>query len=183
LIVVNLGTLLFMNRPRWVLRAEAALAPRVSPRVAERIRFGGFLVHHYAHLVGLDNRWEMFNHFARFNWLYLIKGVYQDGAIVVLPLSRQSPRTFWDWLLFDLKEGKFQHNILHNQTAKAAYARYLCRAYPTHQGVPIAAIRWEFRLQKLNPPAEAARRGAPGEPYSPAHLLHAFSCPTTGSGS
>ena len=179
LIVFNFAAVLFMNRPAWVVRQERALAARVSPLTAHRFQQAGWLLHQYAHVAGLDNRWQMFSHNSRFNWWYVIRGAYADGTTAVLPLPRQSARSFWQHMLFDFKEAKFHLNIYGNEPARAAYARYLCREYPQRGQAPISLIIWELHHQMILPPSETATRGAHVEPQSHSRVLGQFTCPSS----
>lgn len=177
-IALNLATVLFMNRPAWVTQAiNRALAASHSSIIGQWERGGEWLIAQYAHAVGLDNRWQMFSHNSRFNWWYVIEGRYADGAIVVLPLPRQSRRTFWQWALFDFKVAKFHLNLYTDPAAREAYAHYLCRHYPLHANAPIQAIVWELHHQMIRDPMEAAAQGSHLEPHSYGQLLHDFQCP------
>ena len=160
-IVLNLFTVLFMNRPVPLgKRLNVAMNRHVGPTTAYRLRYSSYLVQRYAHLVGLDNRWQMFGRLPRFNWWYVIKARYDGAEGVVLPLAMQAPRTVWQNLLFDFKEGKFYLNIYLRPTYRRAYAYYLCRQFPSRDGTQIASIVYELHWQHLYPLAKAAELGA-----------------------
>ena len=180
-ILLNVATVFFMNRPLWLSqRASHLLSTSLSPMGAYRVRFCGWLMMWYAHVTGLDNRWQMFSHNSRFNWWYVINARYADSTTVVLPLPRQSPRTFWQRTLFDHKEAKFHLNIYGDPSARERYARYLCRQYPVHEGSPITGIIWELHHQMILNPKEAAVRGTHLEPNSYGRVLNTFPCPGHG---
>ena len=110
-IILNIFTVLFMNRPEW-------------------------LIMHYAHLVGLDNRWIMFSRLPRFNWWYVFKAKYSDGTEVVLPLPRQSNRALLE-RYFDFREAKFHLNIYNNPSAREAYANQYCINLPAQPTIQV----------------------------------------------
>src|SRR5258707_6027873 len=90
-IVLNLGTVLFMNRPEPVMRVSDDFLDKLSPQGAYRLSYAGWLLAEYAHKSGLDNRLQMFGRQSRFNWWFLIKAK-TDTATVDLPLPLQSHR-------------------------------------------------------------------------------------------
>jgi len=122
----------------------------------------------YAHYTGLDNRWQMFGLQSRFNWWYVIKARYREGSReeeIVLDLPRQSeqsgvPRTRWQYHFFDFREGKFHLNMYREPYDRAAYARYLARKYPEHDGMPVESVVYELHFQHIKPPEEARRTGS-----------------------
>jgi hypothetical protein len=169
-ICMNIATVLLANSP-------AQLYPAVeNAALPYAVRYGAWLVMQYAHLTGLDNQWRMFSHNSRFNWRFLIRADYTDGSQVVLPLPRQSRRTFWQWLLVDFKEAKFHLNIYSKPQGRVAYSRYLCRRYAAHNGAPAVAIVWELDYQNILNPEEAGRRGTHLEPQRRREPLHTVSC-------
>ena len=111
-VILNIFTVLFMNRPHFFIKyVNEAIDSYKNPMFAWKLRMGSWYIARYAHLVGLDNRWQMFGRQSRFNWWYDIKAKYSNDEIVLLPLPRQSKKTFLEWLLFDFKEAKFHLNL------------------------------------------------------------------------
>jgi hypothetical protein len=161
-VLTNLATVFFVNLPlHW---KENFLGWAATTRSAEdlyRLQMASWHMQRYAYFAGLDNRWQMFGYQSRFNWWYVIRGVYGDGThenVVLLPLPNQSGRTICETFLFDLKESKFELNIYLNPTAREAYSRYIARQFPERDGMPIRAVRWELGCQNIVPPDEAIGR-------------------------
>jgi len=174
-IVLNLGTVLFMNRPAPVMQATDDLLGKLSPLAAYRFSYTGWLTAEYAHKSGLDNRWQMFGRQSRFNWYFLIKAK-TDAATTVLPLPRQSPRTFWQKTFFDYKEAKFHLNLYGNRFLREAYASYLCRKYSVPGQPHIQSIIYELHYQNLLSPADAAKYGRHTELESYTQTWDEFPC-------
>ena len=151
LIILQPLTFCYMNSPAWV-----------SP-LMDRFLLGK-RVEAYARLVGLESRWQMYSELPVFNWWFVIQARYADGALVLLPLPRQSPRTFWQCQLFDLKEAKFHHGLLSDPIAKQAYSRYLCRTYSNHDTAAISEIVWATQWQNILDPNDTHRRGTHLDP-------------------
>jgi hypothetical protein len=166
-VLLNLATVLWTNTPPSVLQVcREAVDAHFSPQNAYRIRYVDWRWQQYAHVVGLNNRWQMFGRQSRFNWWYSIRAIYSDGETeksVLLPLPNQSPRTFLDRYVFDLKECKFELNIYLNEVARESYSRYLMRQYSEHEGMPIRSIRWFLGTQMILEPKDAVAQ----------HRLHA----------
>ena len=136
-IILNIFTVLFMNRPEWLKNAEALFLERnFSPTGKYRVQYSEWLIMHYAHLVGLDNRWIMFSRLPRFNWWYVFKAKYSDGTEVVLPLPRQSNRALLE-RYFDFREAKFHLNIYNNPSAREAYANQYCINLPAQPTIQV----------------------------------------------
>jgi hypothetical protein len=175
-VTLNIATVLYMNRPAGP-QPPAPGAPGTSPPAPVSLPgVVGLADKLYAHLTGLDNRWQMFGALPRINWWFLIKAEYADGTTVVLPLPLQSERTFWQRALFDFKEMKFHNNIYNEAPGRRAYASYLSRQYPSHEGAPIKAIIWELHGQKIRPPWVAAAQGSHLEPRTVSRVLDVFPC-------
>lgn len=160
-VVLNVLTIARANVPdcvgeyvtRWIEAYE-----KTSPATAYRIKNLGWRWRQYGYNAGIDNRWTMFGYQSRWNWWYDIRAIYSDGNSehsVLLPLPNQSSRTLAQKQIFDLKERKFELNLYGNAVAREAYARYLARQYPTHEGMPIKSIRWYLGTQGILPPDEA----------------------------
>ena len=176
-IVLNIVTVLFMNRPKAMVQAgEEALEACPSPGAAKVLRGLGTMEQVYAHMTGLDNMWKMFGHLPRFDWWYVIKARYADDATVVLPLPRQSQRTIWQHTFADFKEAKFYQNLYSDRSARRAYADYLCRLYPRHGGAPVEAIVWELHSQRIFGPSEATVRGSHLDSRTRVEVLDVFPC-------
>lgn len=174
-IVLNLGTVLFMNRPAPVMQATDDFLSKLSPLTAYRFSYTGWLTAEYAHKSGLDNRWQMFGRQSRFNWYFLIKAK-TDAGTIVLPLPLQSPRTFWQRTFFDYKEAKFHLNLYANRFLREAYASYLCRKYSGPGQPPIQSIIYELHYQNLLSPADAAKYGRHTELESYTQTWDEFPC-------
>ena len=160
-VVLNLLTIARANVPdcvgelvmRWIEGYE-----KTSPAFAYRIKHLGWRWRQYGYNAGIDNRWTMFGYQSRWNWWYDIRAIYSDGVTersVLLPLPNQSSRTLAQKQIFDLKERKLELNLYGNAVAREAYARYVARQYPTHDGLPIKCIRWYLCTQGILPPDEA----------------------------
>jgi hypothetical protein len=163
--VLNIGTVLYMNRPEQLIAAtESAVRRHLDQWSGYQIKRADWLVRRYANVVGLDNRWEFFGRVSRFNWHYLVQARTADGRMSVLPLPRQSPRTFVQRTFVDFKEAKFHLNLYGRERSREAYARHLCRAYPTVQGAPVSSVVFEIYTQNILPMGAAARRGMTLEP-------------------
>jgi hypothetical protein len=147
-----------MNLPEGV--------PASGPRAAS---LAGWAVRRYAHLSGLDARWQMFGLLPRFDWRFEIKS-RKAGREELLPLPLQSGRTSAESLFFDFKEAKFHLNLYPDRELRRAYAASLCRRYGSE------TIVFELHHRLLNAPAEArARRGHRDGPYY-GRVLDEFSC-------
>lgn len=148
-----------MNRPTPLIQAEEKLIETLDPYLAYLLRYGKWLIQYYAFCTGLNNQWQMFGKQTRFNWWYLIKAKYGDGEPQILPLPSQSKRTFWQAWFLDFKETKFHLNLYPRPAAREAYAYYLARQYPVHEGVPISSIIFELNWQMILPREEASKTG------------------------
>ena len=178
-VVLNLGTVLYMNSP-LVLETlgNRVLDSQVPSSLTRVLRLSGWSVQRYAHLVGLDNRWQMFGRQSRFNWRYLISAEYDDSQEVLLPLPRQSPRSWWQDFLFDFREAKFMLNVYQNRDARKGWAYALCRDYPMNEGSPVRAIRFDLVVQEILPAAQARESGRHLSPQLRRGLLDKFPCPS-----
>ncbi len=161
LTVVILGTISWCNLPEeyindWIERAERVSTPETSYRLRVAdwgIRYGGYVS-------GLSSKWQMYGGQSRFNWRYVISAIYTDdegnrSEEIVLPLPRQSERTWAEEKLFDFKEAKFLLNIYSDELARETYARYLARQYPQWNGRTISSIRINLVTQNIIPPIVA----------------------------
>jgi hypothetical protein len=163
--VLNISTVLYMNRPEQLIAAtESAFRRHLDGWTRYQVNRADWLVRRYANVVGLDNRWEFFGRVSRFNWHYLVHARTADGRMTVLPLPRQSPRTFAQRTFADFKEAKFHLNLYTRPRAREAYARHLCRAYPTVQGASVSSVVFELYTQNILPMGAAVRRGVTLEP-------------------
>ncbi len=161
-VVLNLATVGWINMPDTVGKTLSQwLDTSSSPTTSYRMKYIGWRWQQYAHIVGLDNRWQMFGRQSRFNWWYDIRAVYSDGrheCSVLLPLPNQSARSISQRMLFDLKERKFELNLYPNTLAREAYSRYLARQFPFHNGMPIQTIRWHLGTEGILPPSKAVQQ-------------------------
>jgi hypothetical protein len=176
-VVVNLGTVLFMNRPvEGALRAFR-VDGRLAPLQAYRIHLAEWFVMQYAHLVGLDNQWQMFGRQSRFNWSFRFKGTYANSPSLVLPLSLQSARSFWQRAFVDFREAKYQLNLDASETLRQAYARFLCREYRFVDGIPMRDVTIERDYQPLLTSSQAKRRHTHLEPQTYSDVIDVVPCP------
>jgi hypothetical protein len=168
-IILNLSTVLFMNRPEWLRDASGRLLDSLPHPVSATLRAVGDADHVYASLAGLDNQWVMFSYLPRYNDWRVIRAEYADSSTVVLPLPRQSERTFWEHNLFDFKDAKYHHNLrpfgteeeqARRKAHRKAYAAYLARHYPEHNGAPVRAIVWDYYRQDIEELANARLLGS-----------------------
>ena len=177
-VVFNIFTILFMNRPMFLSNAlNKTLDSYQNPQLAYKVRYFFWLIKRYAHLVGLDNRWQMFSKQTRFNWWFTITANYKDFEKVLLPLPRQKKRNFFESEFIDFKEGKFYLNIYNNEVGREAYARYLCRKYHVYDGSPIQSIVFERSYQDILPPEETRKRGRYLDPNITTEVINTFQCP------
>ena len=127
-----------------------------------RFRVVDWIIRYTAYCVGLNGKWQMYGGQSRFNWSYVITGIYVDsssGASTerVLPLPRQTERTYTQRTLLDFKEVKFLLNIYSDELARETYARYLARQFASYDGKAIANIRFTLVTQQILPPLIAVR--------------------------
>jgi hypothetical protein len=182
-VILNLGTVLWINRPKALVRQwDRALAACPSPAAAA-LRQADYLDQYYAHVSGLDPSWQMFGALSRFDWWYVIKARYADGHEVLLPLPLQSDRTWWERNMADFKEVKFHLNMYNDRPTREAYAIYLARLYPEDNGVPLKEIVWELHFQNLRPMEETRRLGSHLEPASHFFVLDTFPASLAGRAS
>jgi hypothetical protein len=177
-VVLNLGTVLWMNRPGSLVRAwDRALAASPSPAAAGLLRQADYVDRNYAHVAGLDPTWQMFGGLSRFDWWFVIKARYAGGKEVVLPLPLQSDRTPWERTMADFKEVKYHLNMYGDRPTRKAYSIYLARLYPEHDGAPVRQIVWELHYQNFRPMDETRRLGSHLEPASHYVVLDTFTYP------
>lgn len=127
---------------------------------AYKVKYSEWCLRYIAHIAGLDNKWQMYGGQSRFNWKFVIVGTYRQGEEfrdVILPLPRQSERTFWQRNLWDFKEAKFHLNIYNDALARETYARYLARQYPLDGGALLDRVRFELHIQYIIPPMVAVK--------------------------
>jgi hypothetical protein len=161
LTVIILGTIGWCNLPEeyinnWLDQAEQVCTPETS----HSLRVADWGVRYLGYVSGLSSKWQMYGGQSRFNWRYIISAVYIDdegnrSEEVVLPLPRQSERTWAEEKLFDFKEAKFLLNIYSDELARETYARYLARQYPRRNGRTISSIRINLVTQNILPPIVA----------------------------
>jgi hypothetical protein len=163
LTLVIVGTIGWCNLPEeyvndWLDRAERS----TTPETGYRLRMADWGVRYGGYVSGLSSKWQMYGGQSRFNWRYIISAIYVDeegnkSEEVVLPLPRQSARTWAEEKLFDFKEAKFLLNIYSDELARETYARYLARQYPQWNGRSISSIRVNLATQNIIPPIIAVR--------------------------
>lgn len=168
-IVINLGTVMFMNRPRIIRDAFEGMGKRTS--------YPAYLIKSYAHAVGLDNEWQMFGRQSRFDWWYTINGLYSDGQRAKLPLPNQSQRSFIQNYFFDYKEGKYMLNLYGLEELRLRYAHYLCRQYPMKDGAALEGIEFELTTQQFYTMKEAGEHNTHLNGPRNTQTLNRFPCP------
>ena len=176
-VVINIFTVLFMNRPIFFIRDVNRIIENYhSPNIAYKVQLLSWYIKSYAHIVGLDNQWQMFGRQSRFNWWYLIKAKYNNSQTIVLPLPRQTSRNFIERNLIDFKEGKFHLNMYNNEIGRETYSRYLCRKFSNLDGSPIQSIVFELWYQYILPPEEAKHKEKCLDPNIYSQTLNEFKC-------
>jgi hypothetical protein len=124
----------------------------------------------------------MFGRLPRFNWWFLIHGIYQGPRDVILPLPLQSPRTFAESQFLDIKEGKYHLNLYPpNRFLRERYAHYLCRQFPAFEGAPIQAIVIDLYYRNLLEPPLSAVKETQFSEDSKSSVLDTFQCPQNNS--
>lgn len=180
--VLNIVAVLFSNRPTFTsVACEKFIDSCLNKTAAYNIRYLAWYfkskIQMYAYLAGLGNHWIMFGYQNHFNWWYRIYAKYGSSQKILLPLPRQSKRTFWQWYLFDFKEAKFHHNIYADAAARESYAKYLCRQFPTHNNSPIKSIEYELYWQQILEPKIVRETGKYLDSRINMQLLNTFNCP------
>lgn len=159
-VLLNLGSVLYMNRPPAVATAVQGVTTSLAPGPGDLLRQAEWSVQRYASLAGLDNQWRMFGQQSRSNWWHVVTATYGHGQPRLLPLPLQSKRSLWETVLFDFKEPKLNHHtVFSGPPAQTAYAHYLARQYPTRDGVPISSITFQIYWQRILPREEASATG------------------------
>ena len=178
---MNISAVLYSNRPGFTACIQNKVLNCFSQVAASNIRYVESFVSNqlfwYSYLVGIGNRWIMFGYQNHYNWWYQIKAKYTDSETILLPLPRQSKRTFWQWLLFDLKEAKLIHNIYADEKARRAYSNYLCRQFSTYNNSPVDSVIWELQWQNILEPKYARENGTYLDPNISSEILNEFKCP------
>jgi hypothetical protein len=178
--VLNIVTVFRSNRTSWASRAIGFATGGVLGEMAGyRLRYTGWLIDRYAHLSGLNNRWEMFSHQSRFNWWYGIQAVTPDQTAVDLNLPGVGQRTFAQRTFFDFREAKYHLNLYPDPTLRQRYGRYLCSGLarvrvPDHGRVE--KIRFLLHHQMLRSRADARVLGTHLEPNIFTRTLDEVSC-------
>ena len=180
-VILNILTIVYFNRPSFIDKVSNNFVDKYfSQTAAYNARYALWFISSkltlYGYLAGINNHWIMFGSQSRFNWWYKIKAKYTNGEIVLLPLARQSERTFWQKNFFDFKEAKILHNLYSNSLWREKYANYLCRQYSSNNGSSVKSIEWEVYWQKLYDPKEARRLGTHLSPEISSSLLNSFNC-------
>jgi hypothetical protein len=174
---LSFATIAYANRPPSLAAAvDRRLDAALSPYAAWRVRYAGWLVQRWAHLVGLDNRWEMFGRQSRFNWHYAIVGRYGDAGERALPLPLQTARTLAQDLLLDFKEPKLQLNLYPDAARRERWAQYLCRRFPDDHGQRMEEIVIDLHWQALRTRPEASAAGTHLHPDEHVQPLDVVPC-------
>ncbi|MCA9062585.1 MAG: hypothetical protein KDA96_05985 [Planctomycetaceae bacterium] len=176
--IVILILITWCNLPDDVPRSLFQAADRnLSAENAWRVRMAEWYVRMTAHVAGFNSKWQMYGGQSRFNWKYTIKAHYGDEkhpVEVVLPLPRQSERTWTQATLLDFKEAKFLLNIYNDRLARETYARYLARQFPEHDGQPVHHISYTLSVQYILPPVVAVRQQQLLEPDVQSEVIDMF---------
>jgi hypothetical protein len=176
-VLLNIGAVFYSNRPTWfVAFTDHVSDTKLSPQAAYRVSYAGWLLARYAHMAGLDNRWEMFSHQSRFNWWFGIQAITSDGVAVDLKLPRQGERTFMQRTFFDFREAKYHLNLYNGTKLRNRYGRYLCRQFPSVQGRTVHAIRFLRHTQSIRTPEEARALGTHLDPKIATEHLNDVAC-------
>ncbi len=182
--VLNVAAVLRSNRASvvtsWASRAlESTADDTLGPSAGYRLRYTGWLIDRWAHLSGLNNRWEMFSHQSRFNWWYGVQALTPDETVVELDLPLLGQRTFAQRVLWDFREAKYHLNLYADPQLRARYGRYLCRRLE-HSRIPdhgkVQTIRFQLHHQLLRTPEEARARGTHLDPNIYTRTLDEVSC-------
>ena len=75
-ILLNIGTVLFINRPAAVVEVEEGFFQTLDPGIAYELRYSRWALQYYAFIVGLNNQWQMFGDLSRY---YLV--VHHQGQV------------------------------------------------------------------------------------------------------
>lgn len=176
--VAILSMIFWCNLPDEVpTELLAAADSRLSPEAAYRVRYGEWLFRYAAHIGGFDNKWQMYGGQSRFNWRYTITAHYSDGdriASRVLPLPRQSERSWFQAMFVDYKEAKFLLNIYNDRLARETYARYLARQFAHHESLPVSQISYTLSIQYILPPIVAVQQQRLLEPDVLSEVIDVF---------
>jgi hypothetical protein len=158
-IVLNFTTVAYVNQPEVTKTATKEWSRQHLTRYQDySVRKSIWYLSYYGHLLGLDNRWQMFGRQSRFNWWFIVRGEYGQGdaaQLKLLPIPQQTTRSLLQRLVFDLKENKILLNLYSRPFGRECYSRYLARQTPEYAGVPIRAVQWELAHQKIRSPEEA----------------------------
>jgi hypothetical protein len=176
--VIMLSMIVWCNLPDGVNAALGTLADsQFSPETAWRVRYAEWLFRYGAHVGGLDSRWQMYGGQSRFNWRYIITGHYADSQRTltrVLPLPRQSERSWLQETFVDYREAKFLLNIYNDRLARETYARYLARQFNEHEGIPVSEISYTLCMQYILPPLVAVKEQRLLEPDEQSQVIDVF---------
>ena len=176
--VAIVGMITWCNLPEEFVKEVFAVADRnLSVDNAYQVRRYEWAVRYASHIVGLDSKWQMYGGQSRFNWRYVISAHYGEGDNTtewILPLPRQSQRTWFQESFLDFKEAKFLLNIYNDELARETYARYLARQYYEHEGLPISTIRFTLVLQEILPPIIAVQEQRILEPERTYDIINEF---------
>ena len=111
-------------------------------------------------LVGLTNKWRMFSPaLPSSNWHMRFWSIHQSGKKILLPISNQMSRNFWQRNIIDFREGKFTWNIAGKTSFLNEYVRYLCRVHEIPQD-PITTIRIDLYWQEIFTLRKAQKEGS-----------------------
>lgn len=158
-VLLNIGTVFHVNRPDWIPRVWGLVSESPTPEWAYRRSYMDWVVRRYAHLVGLDNRWEMFSTLHRFDWWIRIYGIDRFSNRKLLTLPLQSERGFFQRQFADFREAKFHLNMYGDEQLRNQYARYLCGPSVNSGNEKYQAIEFELFHRNLRVRKEAELTG------------------------
>jgi len=159
-IVLVFMTIAYAHRPaKWMLWWEANRNTTFTPEGNAFFDRTQYNLAQLGHLLGIDNRWEMFSTLHRTNWWFTFHGITEDNESILLPLPRQSHRNAFEDLVIDFREAKFHLNLYGAKDRQAGYANYLCRKYAHIQGKTLRSIQMELHNQALFPRETALTLG------------------------
>ena len=178
-IIFNLLTLLYYGTPQRFKKLINRTYKTIFniPKDSNK-RFPPFIIfERYAQITGLNNRWGMFASLERENWWLIIKARYKNNKTVILPLPKQSKRTFSQKYVFDFKEAQFRTRIYNNKTKQERFAEFLCRKFSKHNDSLIESIIFDRYEQKVFELKEANKLGDFLEPNIKHIGQNIFKCP------
>lgn len=177
-VVLNVVTVLHANYPAWATKFSTAVRSMLPSSQAQyRYDYAGWLLLRYAHVVGLDNRWQMFGRQPRFDWWYEITGTAGYGQETLFKLPNQGKRTLAEHFFFDFREAKYHLNLYSAPDLRLRYAHYLCREEKLDDGSKPRAVIFRVKFKNLHSRQDAYRLNQHLYPNVVTGQTDTFSCP------